>query len=60
MNYSDFLVLHEKLKEISGKGSKEKIYNKIRRMSIPKKEKEALWLSFYDEMKLGGERIYFY
>ncbi len=59
MSYSDFLISRKELDEISGEGTKERIYNRIRRMSINKKAKEAMWLSFYDDMKLEGERIYF-
>lgn len=59
MKYSDFLVLHNKLKGISGQGTKEKIYRQIKYMDLNKDAKEALWLSFYDDMKLEGERIYF-
>ncbi len=60
MSYSDFLVMRESLNEISGEGTKEKRYNKIRRMNINKSAKEALWKSFNYDMSLGGEKIYFY
>lgn len=60
MSYSDFLVMRERLNEISGEGTKEKRYNKIRRMNISKSAKETLWKSFNYDMSLGGERIYFY
>lgn len=60
MNYSDFLVSREELNDISGEGTKEKRYNKIRRMNINKSAKEALWKSFNYDMSLGGESINFY
>lgn len=60
MSYSDFLVMRERLNEISGEGTKEKRYNKIRRMNISKSAKEALWKSFNYDMALGGESINFY
>ena len=59
MSYSDFLISRKELDDISGEGTKGRIYNRIRRMSINKKAKEAMWLSFYDDMTLEGERIYF-
>ena len=59
MSYSDFLISLKELDEISGEGTKERIYNRIRRMSINKKAKEALWRSFSYDMTLEGERIYF-
>ena len=60
MNYSDFLVSREELNDISGEGTKEKRYNKIRRMNINKSAKKALWKSFNYDMSLGGESINFY
>ena len=59
MSYADFFISRKELDIISGEGQKEKRYNRIKRMNISKSEKEALWLSFYDDMKLEGERIYF-
>ena len=59
MSYSDFLISRKELDDISGEGTKGRIYNRIRRMSINKKAKEALWRSFSYDMTLEGERIYF-
>ncbi len=59
MSYADFIISREQLSGISGEGTNEKIYNRIKRMNISKSEKEALWLSFYDDMTLEGKRIYF-
>lgn len=59
MSYADFLIKHKDLNDLSGEGTKQRIYYRIKRMNINRKAKEALWKSFYDEMKLEGERIYF-
>ena len=59
MSYSDFLISRKELDDISGEGTKGRIYNRIRRMHINKKAKEALWRSFSYDMTLEGERIYF-
>ena len=59
MSYADFLIKHKDLNDLSGEGTKQRIYYRIKHMNINRKAKEALWKSFYDEMKLEGERIYF-
>ena len=59
MSYADFFIKHKDLNDLSVEGTKQRIYYRIKRMNINRKAKEALWKSFYDEMKLEGERIYF-
>lgn len=59
MSYFDFFISRKELDDISGEGTKERIYNKVKNMNINKKAKEAMWLSFYDDMTLEGKRIYF-
>ena len=59
MSYADFFISRKELDIISGEGQKEKRYNRIRRMDINKGLKIAMWKSFYDDMTIGGKRIYF-